>query len=152
MAKLNTEAAGPEGSSILGGLIHREYDAPVEELQWAQSRGMEWGSIAAFAYIRATTGKSFESLDKAAADKDFWEYAEKAGMNADKMSRSLGQLLKQAQEERNTRIFERIRSDRRVSRVPDVGSGFGLLQETLDFRRLETPRPTKKHDLPVGPF
>lgn len=145
MTKLNAESAAPEGGSIVGEMIRREYDAPTEEMQWAVSRGLSWGSIAALAYIRATTGESFSTLDGEAAGKDLWAYADKAGMNADKMALSLGRLLKRVEEERNTRIFERVRSSRRAMRMPDLGSGFGLLQETLDFRRLETPKPTKIH-------
>jgi hypothetical protein len=145
LAKLNAEAAAPEGTTILGTLVQREYDTPAEEMQWALNRGLAWGSIAALAYIRATTGESFSALETAAVEKDLWAYVEKAGMNADKMARSLGQLLKRVEEERNTRIFEQVRLSRKVTRMPDLGSGFGLLQETLDFRRLETPRPTKIH-------
>jgi hypothetical protein len=145
MAKLNAEAAVPEGSGIVREAIRREYEAPVEEIQWALDRGLSWGSIAALAYIRATTGANFSALDSAAVEKDLWAYADKAGMNADKMALSLGRLVKRVEEERNTRIFERVRASRRVSRMPDLGSGFGLLQETLDFRRLETPKPTKIH-------
>jgi hypothetical protein len=66
------------------------------------------------------------------------------------MIHSLDQFLKRVEEERNTRIFERIRANRRVQRMPDLGSGFGLLQEALDFRRLESPRPTKVHTLGSG--
>ena len=110
-----------------------------------RNRGLSWGSIAALAYIRATTGKSFSALDSEAVEKDLWAFADKSGMNADKMASSLSRLLKHVEEERNTRIFERVRASRRVSRMPDLGSGFGLLQETLDFRRLETPKPTKIH-------
>lgn len=145
MTKLNTEAAAPEGVSIVGEMIRREYDAPMEEMQWALNRGLSWGSIASLAYIRATTGESFAVLDSSAIERDLWAYADKAGMNADKMALSLGRLLKRVEEERNTRIFERVRANRRVTRMPNLGSGFGLLQETLDFRRLETPKPTKVH-------
>jgi hypothetical protein len=145
LAKLNAEAAGPDGANILGTMVQREYDTPAEEMQWALKRGLPWGSIASLAYIRATKGESFSALDKAAAEKDLWAYLEKAGMSADKMASSLGQLLKRVEEERNTRIFEQVRLSRKVTRMPDLGSGFGLLQETLDFRRLETPRPTKIH-------
>jgi hypothetical protein len=145
MTKLNAEGALPEGAGIVGESIRREYDAPVEELQWARKRGLSWGSIAALAYIRATTGESFSALDSAAVEKDLWAYADKAGMNADYMAASMGRLLKRVETERNTRIFERVRASRRVSRMPDLGSGFGLLQETLDFRQLEAPRFTKIH-------
>jgi hypothetical protein len=147
-AKLNAEAAAPEGGDIVGEIIRREYDAPAEEMQWALNRGLTWGSIAALAYIRATTGESFAALDSVAVEKDLWAYAGNKGMNADKMALSLGRLLKRVEEERNTRILERVRGSRRVSRIPDLGSGFGLLQETLDFRRLETPKPTKVHTVP----
>ena len=145
MTKLNAEAAVPEGAGIVGESIRREFDAPVEDLQWALDRGLSWGSIAALAYIRATTGESFASLDSAAVEKALWAYADKAGMNADKMAASMSRLLKRVEEERNTRIFERVRASRRVSRMPDLGSGFGLLQETLDFRQIEAPRFTKIH-------
>jgi hypothetical protein len=145
MAKLNAESATAEGASIVGEMVRREYDAPVEELQWARNRGLSWGSIAALAYIRATLGRGFSALEDDAVEKDLWAYAEKEGMNADKMASSLGSLLKRVEEERNTRIFERVRTSRRGTRMPDLGSGFGLLQETLDFRRLETPKPTKIH-------
>jgi hypothetical protein len=148
LTKLNAEAVGLEGTGILADMIQREYEAPIAELQWAATRGISWGSIAALAYIRATTGESFEVLDRKAAPKNLWAYAESAGMNPEKMVRSLSQLLKRVEEERNTRIFERVRSNRRVTRMPDLGSGFGLLQETLDFRRLETPPPTKSHTNP----
>jgi hypothetical protein len=145
MAKLNAEAAAPEGVSIVGEIVRREYDAPVEELQWALNRELSWGSIAALAYIRATKGGSFSALKIDAVEKDLFAYAEGEGMSADKLALSLGRLLKRVEEERNTRIFERVRASRRVMRMPDLGSGFGLLQETLDFRRLETPKPTKIH-------
>src|SRR5689334_19166931 len=62
MTKLSAEAAVPEGAGIVGESIRREYDVPVEELQWARTRGLSWGSIAALAYIRATTGASFSVL------------------------------------------------------------------------------------------
>jgi hypothetical protein len=148
LTKLNAESLVPDGASVLAGTIQRVYDAPATEIQWALNRGISWGSIAALAYIRATTGYGFEALDKAAAEKDFWAYAEKEGMNPETMARSLSQLLRRVEEERNTRIFERVRSSRKATRMPDLGSGFGLLQETLDFRRLETRRPTKQHNNP----
>jgi hypothetical protein len=145
VAKLNAEASAPEGGNILGAMVQREYDTPAEEMQWALNRGLAWGSIAILAYIRATTGKSFSVLDSEAVEKNLWAFVDNAGMNADKMALSLGQLLKRVEEERNTRIFEQVRLSRKVTRIPDLGSGFGLLQETLDFRRLETPRRTKIH-------
>jgi hypothetical protein len=150
MTKLNAEADGPEGVAVLASLIQNEFSTSIEELRQSLDSGMSWGSIAVFAYICATTGQTFEALGSAEVDKDIWNYADKAGMSVDKMSRSLSRLVKQVESERNTRIFERLRSDRRVSRIPDLGSGFGILQETLDFRRLEAPRPTKVHTVGTG--
>jgi len=148
LIKLNAEAAAPDGAMVLAQAIHAEYETPIEEIQWAMAHEMNWGSIAAYAYIRATTGDSFATLDDKAAGKNLWLHVETAGMNPDKMERSLGALLKRVEKERNTRIFEQRRSSRRVSKMPDLGSGFGLLQETLDFRRMESPRPTKIHTNP----
>jgi hypothetical protein len=150
VTKLNAEADGPEGVAVLVSLIQIEFSTTVEELRQGLDSGMSWGSIAVFAYIRATTGRTFEALGTAEVDKDIWGFADKEGMSVDKMSRSLSRLVKQVESERNTRIFERLRSDRRVSRIPDLGSGFGILQETLDFRRLESPRPTKVHNVGTG--
>jgi hypothetical protein len=53
---------------------------------------------------------------------------------------------KRVERERNSRIFDRLRASRRVHPLPDLGSGFGLFQEALDFRRIDSPRPTKIHD------
>jgi hypothetical protein len=131
-------------------MIQREYATPVEELRWAREHDLSWGAIAAFAYVRATTGLSFAELEKDALTSNLWGYVEKSGMSADKMVHSLDQFLKRVEEERNTRIFERMRVNRRVLRMPDLGSGFGLLQEALDFRRLETVRPTKVHTVGSG--
>jgi hypothetical protein len=150
MTKLNREAGTSDGTVLVGELIQREYNVPIEELKWGLENNLSWGEMAIFAYIRATTGQTFLQLDLAAAERDLWGYAETAGMNTDKMANSLGQFLKRVESERNTRIFERMRSSRRVTRMPDLGSGFGLLQETLDFRRLESPRPIKDHTLNPG--
>ena len=147
IAKLNAEVTGPEGITVLATRIQSEFSTTPEEMRGGLDKGLSWGSIAVLAYVRATTGESLDALATAEVDKDIWSYADKAGMSVDKMSRSLDRLVKQVQSERNTRIFERLRSDRRVSRMPDLGSGFGILQETLDFRRLESPRPTKVHNL-----
>jgi len=145
LAKLNQLASTPEGADVLSLAVQREYEAPVAEIQSAASRGVAWSSIVALAYIRATTGESFAVLDAAAVERDFWEYTQKAGMSSEKMIRSLGNLTKRVESDRKLRILERARVSRRVTRLPDLGSGFGLLQETLDFRRLETPKPTKIH-------
>jgi hypothetical protein len=150
MSRLTKEGVTLEGSALVSEMLQREYGAPAGEIQWALERQLPWGTIAAFAYVRATTGQSFEELERSALAKDWWGYLGKTGMSADKMIHSLDQFLKVVEAERNTRIFERMRANRRVLRMPDLGSGFGLLQEALDFRRLETARPTKVHTLGSG--
>jgi hypothetical protein len=104
--------------------------------------------MATLAYIQATTGKSFEEMVHENARHDFYSYAENAGMSCEKMLRSLDDFLQRAERERNTRIFERLRGSRRVHPMPDLGNGFGLFQEALDFRHIDIPQPTKIHDLP----
>jgi hypothetical protein len=99
------------------------------------------------AYIQATTGKSFAEMNREDARSNFYAYAEKAGMSCEKMARSLEGFLKRAERERNSRIFDRLRGSRRVHPMPDLGSGFGLFQEALDFRRIDSQRPTKIHDV-----
>ena len=88
----------------------------------------------------------FHSIEN--ARHDFWAYAEHAGMSCEKMAHSLENFLKRAERERNSRIFDRLRASRRVHPLPDLGSGFGLFQEALDLRRIDSPRPTKIHDDP----
>src|SRR5437867_2853827 len=79
----------------------------------------------------------------------FWSYAEDAGMNCTKMANSLDSFLKRIERERNSRIFDSLRASRMVHPLPDLGNGFGLFQEALDFRRIDSPRgPTKIHDFP----
>jgi len=109
---------------------------------------MNWGEIAALAYIQATTGKSFAVMSHENARRNFWAYAEDSGMSCEKMAHWLEGFQKRAERERNTRIFDRLRASRKVHALPDLGSGFGLLQEALDFRRIDSPRPTKIHDVP----
>jgi hypothetical protein len=146
IAKLNREAASDgESLSRLAELIQREYGTTEEELKWASGESLNWGEIAVFAYIQATTGRSFEEITHQNARGDFWTYAENAGMNCEKMAHALKSFLKQAERERNSRIFERLRVSRRVHPLPDLGSGFGLFQEALDFRRIDSPGPIKIH-------
>ena len=149
MDRLNREAADPDGGIVLMELVRRDFGATSDDLKWALSQNFSWGEIVSFAYIRATTGQSFAELGGADARKDFWEFSEKSGMSADKMAKALDGFLKRVEKERNSRIFDRLRSSRRVLRMPDLGSGFGLFQEALDFRRLESARPTKSHT--IGP-
>jgi len=138
IAKLDHE---PE----LAVLIQKEYGTRDDELRWAAERSLNWGEITALAYIQATTGRTFAEMIGHDARQDLWTYAENAGMNCEKMARSLDTFLKRAERERNSRIFDQLRTSRRVRALPDLGSGFGLFQEALDFRHIELPQPTKEH-------
>jgi hypothetical protein len=153
IAKLNREAVSIEGAMRLAELIQGEFGTPVNELQWAMENGYSWGEITAFAYIRATNGRTLSELGSelgsAQARADLWTYTEKAGMNSAKMAHALEAFLKQAEKDRNSRIFQRMRTTRQASPMPDLGNGFGLFQEALDFRQVNTPGPTKIHT--VGP-
>lgn len=149
IAKLNREASlDVEGPMRLADLIQKEYGTREEELKWASGQALNWGEIAALAYIQATTGRTFAEMTQQDARHDFWSYAENAGMSCEKMAHSLDGFLKRAEKERNSRIFQKLRASRRVHPLPDLGSGFGLFQEALDFRRIDSPRPTKIHDAP----
>jgi hypothetical protein len=140
-----------ESPMLVADLIQKEYGTREEELKWALGQKLSWGEITALAYIQATTGKTFSEMNGENARRDFWSYAENAGMNCEKMTRSLGAFLKRVERERNSRIFDRLRASRRVHPLPDLGSGFGLFQEALDFRRIDSPHgPTKIHDFPGG--
>ena len=129
----------------LANLIQKEYGTREEELRWAAGRSLSWGYITALAYIQATTGRSFAEMMEQDARQDFWTYAENAGMSCEKMAHSLGTFLKRAERERNSQIFDRLRASRRIHPLPDLGSGFGLFQEALDFRHIDLPQPTKTH-------
>jgi hypothetical protein len=147
ISKLDREASiDPEGAMLLADLLEKEFGTRESELKWAMDQKLSWGSIAALAYMRATTGKSFEEMIKEDARRNFWAYAENAGMSCDKMAHWLEEFQKRVERERNSRIFERLRASRRIHPMPDLGSGFGLFQEALDFRRIDSPRPTKIHD------
>jgi hypothetical protein len=145
LAKLDREADAEEGAARLAQLIRSEYGTRLDDLKWAVDQSIGWGTITAFGYIQATTGRTFEQIAEEGAARDFWRYTETAGMSSTKMALSLGSFLKRVEKERNSRIFERLRASRRVHAMPDLGSGFGLFQEALDFRRLDSPRPTKIH-------
>jgi hypothetical protein len=137
-----------DGPALMADLIAKEYGAREEELKPVADQKLGWGDIAALAYIQSVTGKSLTEMVHENAQLNFWAYAENAGMNCEKMARSLESFVKQAERERNTKIFDRLRASRRVHPVPDLGSGFGLFQEALDFRHIDIPQPTKIHDLP----
>ena len=144
IAKMNREAAAADGMSRLAMMIQAEYGTSIEELRWAVDHEFSWGEIVTFAYIQATNGRSFSELKNQQVASDYWTYAEKAGMSSDKMLRSLEQFSKRVERERNSRIFEQIRNTRSAARTPDVGSGFGLFQDALDFRRIQdNPGPSK---------
>jgi hypothetical protein len=149
IAKLDREASvDAEGPMLLAGLIEKEYGTREEELKWGMDQKLGWGEMTALAYIQATTGKSFTQMNQEDARRNFWTYAENAGMSCDKMAHSLDGFLKQAERERNSRIFDRLRASRKVHPLPDLSSGFGLFQEALDFRSVDSPRPTKVHGDP----
>ena len=146
IGRLNREAeTDPTGPLLLSEVLQREYGTGVADIKWGSEHSISWGEIATLAYIRATTGRTFETMVKDEARRNFGGYAEKAGMNPEKMARSLENLLKLAEKERNTRIFERLRASRTIQAMPDLGSGFGMYQEGLDFRRLDPPEVLKIH-------
>src|SRR5678815_3334081 len=99
LAKVAKEASSIEGSGLVGEMIQREYGAPVDEIMWARQHELAWGTIVAFAYVRATTGQSFEELEKHALASNLWDYIEKSGMSADKMVHSLDAFLKRVEQE-----------------------------------------------------
>jgi hypothetical protein len=149
ISKLDREAAiDPEAPILLADLLEKEFGTSEEELKWGMDQHLSWGEIVALAYVQATTGKSFEEMDKQGARQDFWSYAENVGMSRDKMAHWLEGFQRQVEKERNSRIFDRLRASRKVHPLPDLGSGFGLFQEALDFRHIDLPRPTKIHDVP----
>jgi hypothetical protein len=145
ISRLDREASvEAESTARLASLLQREYRTTDDELKWAVKNDLNWGTIAAMAYIQATTGRSFSELVEIGVD--WGAYVETAGMSPEKMTLSLEKFLKLAEKERNSRIFDQLRASRRIHVLPDLGSGFGLFQETMDFRSINEPRPTKVHD------
>jgi len=148
ITRLDREAsADMEGPMLLTGLLEKEFGTREDELKWSVDQKMSWGEIATLAYIQATTGKSFNEINNEDARSNFWSYAENAGMSFEKMAHWLEGFQKRFERERNSRIFDRLRASRKVHPLPDLGSGFGLFQEALDFRRIDSPRPIKVHDV-----
>jgi hypothetical protein len=137
-----------EGSAWLADLVEKEFGTNRDELKWGLEQKLGWGDITALAYIQATTGKSFGEMVQEDARRNFWTYAENAGMSCEKMARSLDDFTKRAEHDRNTRIFDKLRASRRIHPIPDLGNGFGLFQEALDFRHIDIQQPTKIHDVP----
>jgi hypothetical protein len=133
---------------LVAYLIEKEYGTKEAELRWALDQKLRWGQITALAYIQATTGKTFAEMSREDAPRDFWDYAENAGMNSTKMAHALDSFLKRVERERNSQIFDKLRTSRRVYPLPDLGNGFGLFQEALDFRRIDSPYVDKIHDVP----
>ena len=151
LAKLDREAAmDSEGLMLLTDLLQKEFGTRADELMWAIAQKMTGGELAALAYVQATTGKSFVQMEQEDARRNFWTYAENAGMSCEKMAHWLEGFQKRTERERNSRIFDKLRASRRVHPLPDLGSGFGLFQEALDFRRIDSPQPTKLHNVSGG--
>jgi hypothetical protein len=142
-----TASMDSQGPVLIAELLQKEFGTREDEMRWAMDQNMNWGEIAAMAYIQATTGRSFADMYQQDARRNFWAYAENAGMSCDKMANWFEGFRKRVTREQNSRIFDRLRVSRRVHALPDLGSGFGLFQEALDFRRLDAPRPTKVHDV-----
>lgn len=146
--KLDREASmDSEGFLLLADLLQKEFGTHPEEISWSVTQKMSGGEIAAFAYIQATTGKSFAQMNQEDARRNFWAYAENAGMSCEKMVHWFEGFQKRVERERNSRIFDRMRTTRKIHPLPDLGSGFGLFQEALDFRRIDSPQPTKLHNV-----
>src|SRR5438045_2128052 len=115
VSKLDREATvDAEGPMLLAGLLEKEFGTTEEELKWGMAQKMNWGDIAALAYIQATTGKSFAEMNQEDARRNFWSYAEKAGMSCEKMALWLEGFQKRAEHERNSRILDRHRASRKV--------------------------------------
>jgi len=149
ITNLDHEASmNAESPMLVAYLIEKEYGTREAELKWALDQKLKWGQITALAYIQATTGKTFAEMNRDNAPRDFWSYVENAGMNSTKMAQSLDSFLKRVERERNSQIFDRLRASRKVYPLPDLGNGFGLFQEALDFRRIDSPYVDKIHDIP----
>jgi len=149
VSKLDREVSNDtEASGVLADLVEKEFGTHADELKWGLEQKLGWGDLTALALIQASTGKSFAQMVGEDAKQNFWAYADNAGMSGEKMARSLDDFLKRAERERNTRIFDKLRASRRVHPIPDLGNGFGLFQEALDFRHIDVPQPTKIHDVP----
>jgi hypothetical protein len=131
--------------SIFQEMLRNEYGTAPSEFRWALDQSLSWGRIAVLSYIQVTTGRSFEELTAQQAHADILGFTLKSEMSPDKMIGSLEGFSKRLRKARNSMIFDRLRLARRVEALPDLGSGFGLFQEALDFRRIEAPRPIKIH-------
>ena len=148
--------------AFAGILVERlglEYRTPVSELRWAaeqvtdtpaETGGFGWGDVAVLAYLQASTGWSFSELVDVGAHKDFPFFVDTLEMSHQRMAASFETLADQVIRERNSMMFDRIRSAPRSGGLEDLGAGFGLFQESLDFRQLDPPGPTKVHEAGTG--
>jgi hypothetical protein len=147
---LDADVAADRGlSSVLTVLYGSEYGTPQAELAWAARESISWGRIAVLSYLRATTGRGFSELVREGAHSDVAGFVARMEMSHDRMLNSLENLARMAARERNSRIFDRLRSSRRFGALPDLGAGFGLFQEALDFRQIGPASPTKIHSGPA---
>ncbi len=141
-------AADPGFAGVLGVLLAGEYGTPRSDFEWGVSESISWGRMAVLSYIGVTTGRDFRYLVVENAHTDTAGYLTRMELNPDRMLLSLEALARTAERERNSRILDRLRSARHVNALPDLGAGFGLFQEALDFRRIAPPTPIKIH---IGP-
>ena len=132
-------------AGLFAVMLGEEYGALQTEIRWALDKSLSWGGIAVLSYLQATTGRSFEELTGDEAHTNVFAYVTRMEMSHDRMVRSLEYFARSAVEERNSRIFDRLRSSQRVAVLPDLGTGFGLFQEALDLRGVGPPSPTKIH-------
>ena len=143
---LNRDVQADQGMSrVYASIMRDEFRTPQAELEWALAESISWGEITVLSYIHATTGQAFEELVGENAHADALGFTIRMEMNTDKMISSLEKFAALALRERNSRIFDRMRSAVRIDRLPDLGNGFGLFQEALDFRRIGPASPTKVH-------
>src|SRR5437870_7855934 len=102
ISRLDREASNSsESPLVFAYLIRKEYGTSEDDLKWALQQKLNWGEITALSYIQATTGRSFAEMSRDQAQRDFWSYAEDAGMNCIKMANSLDGFLKRIELDRN---------------------------------------------------
>lgn len=148
--QFDADVAADSGfSGVLSLMLATEYGTPQDDLEWALEHSIDWGRIAILSYMGATTGRGFGELALAHADTDVAGFLAQMELSPDKMIDSLEGLARRVARERNSKIFDRLRSARDFSALPDLGAGFGLFQEALDFRQIEPPAPTKLHTGPA---
>jgi len=137
-------------AQVYAKLMLNEYGTAPVDVRWAVDEGISWGRIVTLSYFQATTGHSFIEMTSDGAHFDTSTYVSQLEMSPDKMVAALNAFVKLAESERNSMIFDRLRNAPRIQFIPDLGSGFGLFQESLDFRRIESQRPVKIHSSKGG--